>query len=106
MPLLRDDPNFDPENTIFCTDGGYGKKWCRDAGFLDPLVPHRKPNDRPLSAAKVLDNDQLAEFRSDIERFFGKASTKFPWWKAKAGGYQGSEKTILIDIKTGINPLE
>jgi len=59
-------------NDIICTDGVYG--------LFDEdrhLKPHRKPNNRPLSDKKQHENDQITEFRGDIERKFGHLVNKF-----------------------------
>jgi len=57
---------------IICTDGVYG--------LFDEnrhLKPHRKPRNGALSKFQQQENDEITEFRGDIERKFGNLVNKF-----------------------------
>ena len=57
---------------FICTDGVYGI-------FLEnqQLKPHRKPRYGELTEEQVQENDEITEFRGDIERKFGNLKNKF-----------------------------
>jgi len=57
---------------IVCFDGGYGK-----IQGINCCVPRRKPRNKELSKLKKEENDEISEFRGDIERKFGTSCNKF-----------------------------
>lgn len=61
------------ERDITCFDGGY-QSIDRE---VSSLLPHRKKKGVPLSLGQDQENDEIAEFRGDVERVFGRLATKF-----------------------------
>jgi hypothetical protein len=92
-------PNFD-KSDIVCTDGVYGTSWARSRG-LKVCIPHRKPRDRKFTTGEVKENDEISEFRGDIERVFGGRATKYQWFKSHGTIFQGKEEFLLWEVKRG-----
>ena len=81
------------DQDITCFDGVYGK-----IDSMRQLLPHRKPKGRELSAKQKHENDEIAEFRGDIERVFGAATKKLAIFDEI---WQHGEKTFNFEITKG-----
>lgn len=104
VPALLKDENFLTEDTVVCSDGGYGRAWAQGHD-IDIVTPHRKKQNRELSERKLAENDVIGSFRGDIERRFGTTSKTFEWWSNHGRGYQGCDEFLASDIKSCTFPF-